>query len=125
MECDWKNSTINFSKEGRTVTLQGLQEPPLQLSSISAKKVYNYTKGNDIWAVVLLDHIPDSSPIKKKKPFHLQKKSKPSSLPTRMYSLIQNSCHLKEPITMLFHSSLALSLSIQDPITALPYTKQK
>ena len=67
MECDWKNRTIKFFEEGRTVTLQGLPEPPLQLSSISATKVYNSTKGNDIWAFVLLDHTPDSfSPTKPK-----------------------------------------------------------
>lgn len=68
MECDWKNRTIKFSEGGRSVTLQGLQEPPLQLSSISAKKVYNYTKGNAIWAFVLLDHIPNSPPTKPKEP---------------------------------------------------------
>ena len=58
MECDLKNRTIKFFEEGRTVTLQGLPEPPLQLSSISATKVYNSTKGNNIWAFVLLDHTP-------------------------------------------------------------------
>ena len=64
MECDWRNRTLKFSEKGKTVTLQGLQDPPLQISSISATKVYNSTKGNDIWAFVLVDHISDPSPIK-------------------------------------------------------------
>jgi hypothetical protein len=38
--------------------LQGLLDQPLHLTSISAKKVYNATKGNDVWAFVLLDHVP-------------------------------------------------------------------
>ena len=62
MECDWKNKTLKFSEQGRTIKLQGLLPPPPQLSSISATKVYNSTKGNDIWAFVLLDHIPEHSP---------------------------------------------------------------
>lgn len=67
MECDWKNKTIKFF-EGRTVTLQGLQEPPLQLSSISATKFYNSTKGNDIWGFVLVDNITQTSSTKPKEP---------------------------------------------------------
>ena len=38
-----------------------MQDPPLQLSAISAHKTYNATKGNDVWALVLLDHAPPPS----------------------------------------------------------------
>ena len=61
MECDWKNKTIKFSEKGRMVQLQGLQDPPLQLSAILAQKAYNAAKGNDVWAFVLLDHVPPPS----------------------------------------------------------------
>ena len=37
-----------------------MHDPPLQLSAISAHKTYNATKGNDVWAFVLLDHAPQS-----------------------------------------------------------------
>jgi hypothetical protein len=58
MECDWNQKTLQFSEQGRTVKLQGLTYAPMQLSAILATKVYNATKGNDIWAFVLLDHAP-------------------------------------------------------------------
>lgn len=39
------------------VKLQGLIDPPLSLTSISAIKVYNATKGNEVWAFVLVDQL--------------------------------------------------------------------
>jgi hypothetical protein len=62
MECDWQNKIIHFLEQGEMIKLQGLREQPLELSSISATKVYNATKGNDIWAFVLMDYIADSPP---------------------------------------------------------------
>jgi len=38
-----------------------LQDPPLQLSAISTQKTYNATKGNDVWAFVLLDQVSPPS----------------------------------------------------------------
>jgi hypothetical protein len=63
---------MQFLEQGRTIKLQGLTDAPMQLSAISATKVYNATKGNDIWAFVLLDHVPSV-------PHHMQRRS---SLPT-------------------------------------------
>lgn len=60
MECDWKNKTIQFSEQGKLIKLKGLQDPPMNLSSMLATKVYNATKGNDVWAFVLVDHISDT-----------------------------------------------------------------
>lgn len=57
MECHWKQKTLQFLENGRHVKRQVLLDPPMQLSLISASKVYNATKGNDIWAFVLLDHV--------------------------------------------------------------------
>lgn len=53
--------------------LQGLLDQPLQLSSISATKVYNSTKGNDVWAFVLLDYVADKSPTTPEPPTTLSK----------------------------------------------------
>ena len=58
MQCDWQLKTLEFKVNGRPMKLQGITPPPLQLTSISATKVYNSTKGNDGWAFVLVDQIP-------------------------------------------------------------------
>ena len=58
MQCDWQHKTLEFCVEGRPVKLKGIIETPLRLQSISATKVFNSTKGNDIWAFVLLDYVP-------------------------------------------------------------------
>jgi hypothetical protein len=58
MQCDWQKKTLIFFEMGKAITIQGLQEPPLQLHSMSATKVYNSDKGNDVWAYALLDYIP-------------------------------------------------------------------
>ena len=57
MQCDWEKKTLEFSKKCKSVKLQGLLEPPLQLHSISATKVHNSAKGNDVWAYVLVDQL--------------------------------------------------------------------
>jgi hypothetical protein len=57
MQCDWQAKTIEFLENGRPVKLKGLTSPPLQVSTISAIKVYISTKGNDIWAFVLVDQV--------------------------------------------------------------------
>lgn len=59
MQCDWEHKTLEFYDQGKLVKLQGLQDPPLQLHSISATKVFNSAKGNDVWAYVLVDHIAE------------------------------------------------------------------
>jgi hypothetical protein len=58
MEYDWKNKTLQFSEKGKLIKLQGLTEPTMQLSSMLATKVYNATKGSDVWAFVLVDQLP-------------------------------------------------------------------
>lgn len=60
MTCDWANKTLEFWEDGRQVKLQGLKTPPLDLHSISAHKVFNSFKGNDIWAFVLMDYVPQT-----------------------------------------------------------------
>lgn len=62
MNCDQEKKTLEFLEQGSTVKLQGLQDIPFQLHSISATKVYNYAKGNDVWAFVLVDQLDNSVP---------------------------------------------------------------
>jgi hypothetical protein len=81
MQCDWLSKTLQFTEAGKFIKLQGLVEPPCQLSAISATKVCNSTKGNDIWAFVLLDHVPE----------HIfTTMSEPPSLPTAINTLLQS-----------------------------------
>lgn len=61
MSCDWDNKTLAFTEAGRHVKLQGLQQKPLELTAMSATKVYNFVKGNDVWAFVLMDYVPDTT----------------------------------------------------------------
>jgi hypothetical protein len=51
----------------------------LQLSTISATKVYNSTKGNDVWAFVLVDYVLDN--------LHLQPSEAPDS-PTKIADIL-------------------------------------
>jgi hypothetical protein len=58
MQFDWNQKTIQFSLHGKTVKLQGLLEPPLQATPISATQVYKAARGNDTWAYVILAPTP-------------------------------------------------------------------
>lgn len=65
MSCDWAAKTLQFKYHDKQILLKGLQAPDLQLSHISAKQVYKSSKGNDVWAFVLLNkiqHAPDHPP---------------------------------------------------------------
>lgn len=61
MTFDWQLRTMEFLEGGKIIKLQGLPQNQLELHSISAHKVYNATKGNDVWAFALVDHIPKPS----------------------------------------------------------------
>jgi hypothetical protein len=80
MNYDWQKKTLEFSEQGSTVKLQGLQDLPLQLHSISATKVYNSVKGNDVWAFVLVDQLDDSITTSL---------SQPSSTPPAIHDILQ------------------------------------
>jgi len=69
MQCDWQHKTLEFWVQGKPIKLKGITDPPLQLQSISATKAFNSTKGNDIWAFVLLDYVPATNPTKPSKTY--------------------------------------------------------
>ena len=62
MQCDWSNKTLTFTHDGNTVTIQGLQTPPLQSTPISPTQLYKATKGNDTWAFVMLQQTSEPNP---------------------------------------------------------------
>jgi len=49
IECDWNLNTLEFSLQGHKVKIQGLPNPPLKATPISATWLVNATKGNDTW----------------------------------------------------------------------------
>jgi hypothetical protein len=92
MQCDWLSKTLQFSEAGKFIKLQGLVEPPCQLSAILTTKVCNSTKGNDIWAFVLLDHVSEHI---------LTTMQEPPSLPTAINTLLQSYNDIfKEPTSL-------------------------
>ena len=62
MQCDWSNKTLTFTHAGNTVTIKGLQTPPLQATPISPTQLYKATKGNDTWAFVVLEQTSEPHP---------------------------------------------------------------
>jgi hypothetical protein len=69
MECDWNLKTLKFCLHGQQVKIQGLLNPPLQATPISATQVVHAAQGNDTWAYVIVDsecsvtHPVTASPI--------------------------------------------------------------
>jgi len=55
MQCDWMAKTLQLQYMGKTVTLEGLQQSPLTVDSISATQLFKSIKGNNIWAYVMVD----------------------------------------------------------------------
>lgn len=104
MQCDWMNKTLEFQEGHSHIKLQGLQDPPLHLSVISAKKVYNSAKGNDVWAFVLLDYIPDQISVAPSDTPDCLPKSTKFSTNTKMSLMIQKSYLLLEFMIMPYHS---------------------
>lgn len=55
MTCHWQDLWIRFEKDGKLVTLQGMSEKPLDaLQEISIEQIEKCSKGNDIWATVVV-----------------------------------------------------------------------
>jgi hypothetical protein len=64
MNCHWENHTVEFQDRGREVKLQGIQAPSLSLTEISAANFMKSYKGNDIWAMAVLNFgLPHSSAV--------------------------------------------------------------
>ncbi|WVZ98670.1 hypothetical protein U9M48_044077 [Paspalum notatum var. saurae] len=55
MTCDWTARSLEFHHQGLLVKLQGLSPAPFSLSSISGAQVSKWIKGNDVWALAVVD----------------------------------------------------------------------
>ena len=54
MICDWQAKTLQFKHQGTNILLKGIPSQSPEVSPMSAKQVYKSSKGNDIWAFVVL-----------------------------------------------------------------------
>lgn len=97
MQCDWQHKILQFQYKGKSVTLKGLQPQPLALNTISAKQVYKSTKGNDIWAYVIVDAPKPAPP-----PVSKQNKEEAEGI---HQSLVQYADLFQEPTKLPPHRS--------------------
>lgn len=55
MQCDWLAKTLQFTHKGKPVTIKGITSSNIPVTHISAMQLYKSSRGNDIWAYVILD----------------------------------------------------------------------
>lgn len=60
MQCNWADKTLQFQNNGNLVTLQGVQPAGSAVQEVSVQQVRKWNTGNDIWAVVVVEAVPDS-----------------------------------------------------------------
>ena len=63
MQCNWATKTMQFQLNGKSVILQGVQSPTNHIQEISAQQVRKWATGNDIWAIAVVEAIPEPPPI--------------------------------------------------------------
>lgn len=63
MACDWEQKSLSFQHNGQEITLQGIvQSQQAQLAEISTEQLQKWLNGNEVWALALLDQLPDTTP---------------------------------------------------------------
>ena len=63
MTCQWEQHTVEFMEQGKLVTLKGVPPTPLTLSAVQADSFVKWHKGNDIWALAMVElETPAPSP---------------------------------------------------------------
>jgi len=55
MTFDWDQKIMTFIEDGKSITLKGLHTPIRELNTISATKAHKFSKGNEVWAFVLVE----------------------------------------------------------------------
>ena len=64
MTCHWDPPIVEFMHMGQLTQLAGVQSPPLALSAISANSLVKLSKGNDVWAMALVNFVEQvTSPL--------------------------------------------------------------
>jgi hypothetical protein len=62
MECDWEGKSFSFKQQGQQITLQGVVSPQQgQLTELSVEQLHKWLSGNEVWALALLDHLPETT----------------------------------------------------------------
>lgn len=61
LECHWTHRTLMCVHHGQPIQLQGVVPPPLQVSKLPAKKFVKWSKGNEIWALAVLEQMQSSA----------------------------------------------------------------
>jgi hypothetical protein len=109
---------VEFQERGKTIKLQGVAANFVALSEISATNLLKSYKGNDVWALVVLNLVS----------------SMPSDVPPelqvllqelRMCLLGQNHCHLRGYMIILSHCYPVLYQLIPGLISIHPSTKMR
>jgi hypothetical protein len=57
MVCHWELKTMDFLEEGHQVHLQGIITQQKPLTSISPEQFVKWQKGNDIWAMAMVQQL--------------------------------------------------------------------
>ena len=60
MHCDWEEKVISFSIDGEEVKLKGTGGQCGRVVEVSTMQVDKWLKGNDVWALALLEVTPKS-----------------------------------------------------------------
>jgi hypothetical protein len=61
MVCHWELKTLEFQEKGQHVHLQGIQQDQLSLSTLSPEEFMKWSKGNDIWALAVVQQVDTST----------------------------------------------------------------
>ena len=61
MTCYWDEHKVEFCHQGKAIQLAGVQSPPLTLSAISATSLMKLSKGNDLWAMAIVNFVEQST----------------------------------------------------------------
>lgn len=66
MNCHWANKTLGFVDQGQHVILQGLQPIQLKSQEASIEQVSKWARGNDLWALAVVEATLPMEPIPEK-----------------------------------------------------------
>jgi hypothetical protein len=58
MRCHWERRTMEFTNQGQLITLQGVSVSSIQPQVMSAEQIWKWAKGNDIWALAIVEKVP-------------------------------------------------------------------
>lgn len=57
MVCHWKDKTLEFEENGKTIKLSGIRSKVKKVQTVSIDKVFKWSQGNDIWAIAIVEMV--------------------------------------------------------------------